>query len=82
MTRSGECVVSAASGGAAVGEGEDLVPFLAEQLGDHLHHGQVVINQQDFGHGRDRLAHTAPARASRNLQRLPRDRRSTGISGR
>ena len=32
-------------GGAAVGEGKYLVPFLAEQLGDHLHHGQVIIDQ-------------------------------------
>jgi hypothetical protein len=30
---------------AAAGEGEYLMPFLTQQLGDHLHHGQVIIDQ-------------------------------------
>jgi len=31
--------------GVAVGEGKDLVPFLTQQLSDHLHHSQVIIDQ-------------------------------------
>ncbi len=50
MTRSGECVVSPAKAALAIGEGEYLVPFLAQQLGNHLQHREVVIYQEDFGH--------------------------------
>lgn len=34
-----------------IGEGEDLVTFAAEDFGDHLHHGQLVIDENDLGHG-------------------------------
>ena len=33
-----------------VGEGQDLVPLLAQQFGDHLDHGQIVIHQEHFRH--------------------------------
>ena len=33
------------AGGLAVGERENLVPILAQQLGDHLHHRQLIIDQ-------------------------------------
>jgi hypothetical protein len=26
------------------------VPILTQQTGDHLHHGQLIIDQQNFGH--------------------------------
>ncbi len=35
-----------------IGEGEDLMSLAAEDLGDHLHHGQLVIDENDLGHGR------------------------------
>lgn len=33
-----------------VGEGEDVVTLAAEDFGDHLHHGQLVIDENDLGH--------------------------------
>ena len=33
-----------------IGERKDLVALLAQHFRDHLHHGQFVIDQQNFGH--------------------------------
>ena len=50
MTSSGECVVERGECGSSVGEGKHLVPFLTEKFADRLDHGQLVIDQQHFGH--------------------------------
>lgn len=37
-------------GGWIVVERENLVPFGTQKFGDHLHHGDLVVNNQHFGH--------------------------------
>ena len=37
--------------GIAIGKGEHLMPFGADQLRDHLDHGHLIIGEQHFGHG-------------------------------
>ena len=37
-------------GSVAIGKWHNLVPFGAEQFGDHLDHGHLVIGKQHFGH--------------------------------
>ena len=34
-----------------IGEGKDLVAVRPKHFGDHLHHGQFIVHQNDFRHG-------------------------------
>jgi len=36
--------------GVPIREGKDLVPFLTKEFGDHLDHGQIVIDEYYFRH--------------------------------
>ncbi len=49
----GGVFVEGGEGGRPVGEREYLVPLLAKQFGDHLNHGQIVINEDYFCHWRE-----------------------------
>ena len=37
-------------GGGQVRERKHLMAILAQEVGDHLNHGQLVVNKKHFGH--------------------------------